>query len=150
MRIVVLYLSQSMRFERKCWNRQTGTFEVRVSMTCGFKSHLPHQLKKNGKSLDLPFFSFLPPLTAVFDCHFEGKNHFILRRFLRFRPKSTEVSMLLTCSACLRQQTHCQAFRPLRPRNHQHDARTHRRYPCFQNVRPYLLPFRAASLLSYL
>ena len=29
--------------ERKCWNRQTGTFEVRVSMTCGFKSHLPHQ-----------------------------------------------------------------------------------------------------------
>ena len=28
---------------RKCWNRQTGTFEVRVSMTCGFKSHLPHQ-----------------------------------------------------------------------------------------------------------
>lgn len=31
---------------RKCWNRQTGTFEVRVSMTCGFKSHLPHQLKE--------------------------------------------------------------------------------------------------------
>ena len=30
---------------RKCWNRQTGTFEVRVSMTCGFKSHLPHQEK---------------------------------------------------------------------------------------------------------
>ena len=29
--------------KRKCWNRQTGTFEVRVSMTCGFKSHLPHQ-----------------------------------------------------------------------------------------------------------
>ena len=32
--------------ERKCWNRQTGTFEVRVSMTCGFKSHLPHQEKE--------------------------------------------------------------------------------------------------------
>ena len=31
---------------RKCWNRQTGTFEVRVSMTCGFKSHLPHQPKE--------------------------------------------------------------------------------------------------------
>ena len=31
---------------RKCWNRQTGTFEVRVSMTCGFKSHLPHQQKE--------------------------------------------------------------------------------------------------------
>ena len=32
---------------RKCWNRQTGTFEVRVSMTCGFKSHLPHQKEKD-------------------------------------------------------------------------------------------------------
>ena len=28
---------------RECWNRQTGTFEVRVSLTCGFKSHLSHQ-----------------------------------------------------------------------------------------------------------
>ena len=27
---------------RECWNRQTGTFEVRVSLTCGFKSHLAH------------------------------------------------------------------------------------------------------------
>ena len=33
---------------RKCWNRQTGTFEVRVSMTCGFKSHLPHQTRAHG------------------------------------------------------------------------------------------------------
>lgn len=31
---------------RKCWNRQTGTLEVRVSMTCGFKSHLPHHYEK--------------------------------------------------------------------------------------------------------
>ena len=51
---------------RKCWNRQTGTFEVRVSMTCGFKSHLPHHLKKNGKSLDLSFFFFFVPS----DCRF--------------------------------------------------------------------------------
>ena len=28
---------------RQCWNRQTGTFEGRVSLTYGFKSHLPHQ-----------------------------------------------------------------------------------------------------------
>ena len=28
---------------RECWNRQTGTFEVRVSLACGFKSHLSHQ-----------------------------------------------------------------------------------------------------------
>ena len=36
---------------RKCWNRQTGTFEVRVSMTCGFKSHLPHQKEKDALPL---------------------------------------------------------------------------------------------------
>ena len=34
--IIIWYL-------RRCWNRQTGTFEVRVSLTCGFKSHPPHQ-----------------------------------------------------------------------------------------------------------
>ena len=28
---------------RACWNWQTGTFEGRVSMTCGFKSHCSHQ-----------------------------------------------------------------------------------------------------------
>ena len=31
--------------KRQCWNRQTGTFEGRVSLTYGFKSHLPHQFK---------------------------------------------------------------------------------------------------------
>ena len=41
---------------RKCWNRQTGTFEVRVSMTCGFKSHLPHQEKDAGMSIPASFF----------------------------------------------------------------------------------------------
>lgn len=29
---------------RVCWNRQTGTFEGRVSSTYGFKSRLPHQV----------------------------------------------------------------------------------------------------------
>ena len=28
-----------------CWNRQTGTFEGRVSLTYGFKSHYSHQIK---------------------------------------------------------------------------------------------------------
>ena len=28
---------------RECWNWQTGTFEVRVSTTYGFKSRLAHQ-----------------------------------------------------------------------------------------------------------
>ena len=30
---------------RECWNWQTGTFEVRVSTTYGFKSRLAHQVK---------------------------------------------------------------------------------------------------------
>ena len=33
-----------MLVERECWNRQTGTFEVRVSLTYGFKSRLAHQI----------------------------------------------------------------------------------------------------------
>ena len=31
---------------RQCWNRQTGTFEGRVSLTYGFKSRLPHQIEQ--------------------------------------------------------------------------------------------------------
>ena len=42
-----------------CWNRQTGTFEVRVSMTCGFKSHRSHhtcgeQVARRRFSFSLP------------------------------------------------------------------------------------------------
>ena len=51
---------------RKCWNRQTGTFEVRVSMTCGFKSHLPHH-KNDAKSLR---FDVVFVLCAHFCTHF--------------------------------------------------------------------------------
>ena len=29
---------------RQCWNRQTGTFEGRVSLAYGFKSRHSHQL----------------------------------------------------------------------------------------------------------
>ena len=44
---------------RKCWNRQTGTFEVRVSMTCGFKSHLPHhKIHVFGFNLHMDFLYF--------------------------------------------------------------------------------------------
>ncbi len=35
-----------MLIVRECWNWQTGTFEVRVSTTYGFKSRLAHQKKK--------------------------------------------------------------------------------------------------------
>ena len=30
---------------RECWNWQTGTFEVRVSTTYGFKSRLAHHFE---------------------------------------------------------------------------------------------------------
>ena len=32
-----------LSYLRVCWNRQTGTFEGRVSLTYGFKSHYSHQ-----------------------------------------------------------------------------------------------------------
>ena len=38
---------------RQCWNRQTGTFEGRVSKTYGFKSHLPHHQKDQDFCLGL-------------------------------------------------------------------------------------------------
>ena len=46
---------------RVCWNRQTGTFEVRVSMTCGFKSHRSHHQTESGRNLrsGLSFFILL-------------------------------------------------------------------------------------------
>ena len=43
---------------RQCWNRQTGTFEGRVSLTYGFKSRLPHQVRGFAKAKPLSFFAF--------------------------------------------------------------------------------------------
>ena len=40
---------------RQCWNRQTGTFEGRVSLTYGFKSRLPHQVRGFAKAKPLSF-----------------------------------------------------------------------------------------------
>ncbi len=34
-----------IQYMRVCWNRQTGTFEGRVSLAYGFKSHHSHQNK---------------------------------------------------------------------------------------------------------
>ncbi len=46
---------------RQCWNWQTGTFEGRVSLTYGFKSRLPHQVRKLANPLSMrvcEFFCF--------------------------------------------------------------------------------------------
>ena len=42
---MILYIGLIMRV---CWNRQTGTFEGRVSLTDGFKSRHSHQSKNPG------------------------------------------------------------------------------------------------------
>ena len=45
---------------RVCWNRQTGTFEGRVSLTYGFKSrHSHHGLSRFDDVNSLDFSSFL-------------------------------------------------------------------------------------------
>lgn len=54
--------------KRKCWNRQTGTFEVRVSMTCGFKSHLPHQNPECESIRDFLFIVLLHVLLFMNIC----------------------------------------------------------------------------------
>ena len=43
---------------RVCWNRQTGTFEGRVSLTYGFKSRLPHQWENPYKQSVYTGFSY--------------------------------------------------------------------------------------------
>ena len=43
---------------RVCWNRQTGTFEGRVSMTYEFKSRHSHHLKNLTNSLIKRFVRF--------------------------------------------------------------------------------------------
>ena len=47
---------------RECWNRQTGTFEVRVSTTYGFKSHFAHH--KNSQNICFGCFYFATVIDA--------------------------------------------------------------------------------------
>ena len=54
---------------RQCWNRQTGTFEGRVSLTYGFKSRLPHQERDFAFAKSLSFLYLIkaaPVLSAAF------------------------------------------------------------------------------------
>ena len=56
---------------RVCWNRQTGTFEGRVSMTYEFKSRHSHHLKNLTNGLNrlfvrFSFFSNVPMFFVVF------------------------------------------------------------------------------------
>ena len=55
---------------RQCWNRQTGTFEVRVSTTCGFKSHLPHQC--NAELLARRYFFISSPAAPAAETALSG------------------------------------------------------------------------------
>ena len=53
---------------RECWNWQTGTFEVRVSSTYGFKSRLAHQFKSGL----IPRFLGFKPFFLFFDNRYHG------------------------------------------------------------------------------
>ena len=55
---------------RQCWNRQTGTFEGRVSLTYGFKSRLPHQVRGFAKAKPLSFLPFVSYFVAGFESDF--------------------------------------------------------------------------------
>ena len=65
---------------RVCWNRQTGTFEGRVSMTYEFKSRHSHHIRTKVMIplvLQLSFFFYT--LTALWYkdfCRFDTKNKF--------------------------------------------------------------------------
>ena len=56
--------------KRQCWNWQTGTFEGRVSLTYGFKSHLPHQAEP-GRTSRLRFFF----ISLIQTLHQPTKSH---------------------------------------------------------------------------
>ena len=44
--IIPALCSLAAQYMRPCWNWQTGTFEVRVSLTYGFKSRFSHHIKR--------------------------------------------------------------------------------------------------------
>ena len=91
---------------RECWNWQTGTFEVRVSMTYGFKSRFSHHIKRRYEIwtflLECPsfipsLFMLKPSVHAGFGifclcgCHRRSdvqtfKNHRIKTRKTAFEP----------------------------------------------------------------
>ena len=48
---------------RVCWNRQTGTFEGRVSLTYGFESRHSHQ--KDRTSIGCPVFLAIREVTGL-------------------------------------------------------------------------------------
>ena len=51
---------------RECWNWQTGTFEVRVSTTYGFKSRFSHQIEPLENGLNAGFLAVLAFLILRF------------------------------------------------------------------------------------
>ena len=73
---------------RKCWNRQTGTFEVRVSFSCGFKSHLPHHQKPPKSSRFRGVFMWFLTFDRTFDLYY-ARNQADSGRFVGYWAFST-------------------------------------------------------------
>ncbi len=61
---------------RVCWNRQTGTFEGRVSMTYEFKSRHSHQSTPSSKSSVFLFYMIYFMLFLILEIRF-CKSHFL-------------------------------------------------------------------------
>ena len=60
---------------RWCWNRQTGTFEGRVSLTYGFKSHSPHQIMRDYSEMS-SLFIFIFFVSILISNEIHGQNIF--------------------------------------------------------------------------
>ena len=70
---------------RPCWNWQTGTFEVRVSLTYGFKSRRPHQWKPSENGLNARFLAVL----ILPESHFGVYLVFIAAKTYEKEPTNT-------------------------------------------------------------
>ena len=68
----IIFLVVRQEYLRVCWNRQTGTFEGRVSSTYGFKSHHSHQKKEN--TLCVFFFLVQVTVLLVYEIHHDIKT----------------------------------------------------------------------------
>ena len=56
---IIIGRDKSALYMRVCWNRQTGTFEGRVSTTYGFKSHHSHQKELTERLVLFFFYTYL-------------------------------------------------------------------------------------------
>ena len=82
---------------RQCWNWQTGTFEGRVSLTYGFKSHLPHQSRTSTRKPRSSFFLYYGCVLAFIAGIFLQRNSIWLSPDIIRVPGSVLLFCRFTC-----------------------------------------------------